>query len=325
MDKLLPTLEIVLPLFLIILLGYLIRRVKLLAPSYADASSRLLFYVLLPLLYGQDLWNTDLSQGYPASLALILILGTTFTAAAGWGAARLLRLDEKQTPSFIQSAFHGNFGYIGYALLQRLFKGIPTTVSLSFIVTITLINLYASIVYTHGAKTQSLHKRIFSVFKRVVTNPLIIGLAAGFVLNLFKVPQPKLVSSTLGMVTATASPLALLSIGLAFDIKGQKRFFKIASVLSFVKLVLSPLLGLALAFALKMPIQETLIIFVIFGTPTALSARAVDQELGGSGPLVDTGILVTTVLSLFTLTAFIFAFMSLGFLWPGSLNQPDLE
>lgn len=312
MDKILPTLEIVLPLFLIILLGYILRQVKLLPESFAHQSSRLLFFVILPLVFVEDLWNADLSQGYPLGMLLSLLLGLVVTGVVAWLLSKMLHVQPHLVPSFVHSSIRSNFFYVGYSLLRMMFSDLPSTVSISFLVIMTLFNISISIIYPRKEKSQNPAEQAWSILKAILTNPLNMGLMLGLLLNLLKIPQPKLAQSTLSMVTAMSSPLALLSIGVAFNLQVQKSYLKLALVSAAVKLIAAPLIGMGIGMLFGLSSQELLIIFIIFGTPTALNTFAIDREMGKGEDFVATAILISTILSMLTLTLFVFAFLNLG-------------
>jgi predicted permease len=314
MANILHSLELVLPLFFIIFLGFVLKQKKYLPESFADDSSRLLFYIVLPLLFVENMWTADLSQPFPSSIAIVLTCGMTLVILIAWLVSKLLSLDAISTPSFISGSFRSNIVYVGFALLRRILPELPAETSIAYLIALVLLNVGLSVVYSGNTKGLRLSQKIGTILKGVVTNPLNIGLTIGFLLNKAGIPEPKVVSSTLSLLSAMASPLALLSIGVAINPKMQKRNISLALSASLIKLVVSPLIGLGLGILLKIPASSLVLVYMVFGTPTALNTFSLDRGMGGNSELVAAIILFTTTLSLISISAFVSVFIQLGYI-----------
>ncbi len=314
MANILHSLELVLPLFFIIFLGFVLKQKKYLPESFADDSSRLLFYIVLPLLFVENMWTADLSQPFPSSIAIVLTCGMTLVILIAWLVSKLLGLDAISTPSFISGSFRSNIVYVGFALLRRILPELPAETSIAYLIALVLLNVGLSVVYSGNTKGLRLLQKIGTILKGVVTNPLNIGLTIGFLLNKAGIPEPKVVSSTLSLLSAMASPLALLSIGVAINPKMQKRNISLALSASLIKLVVSPLIGLGLGILLKIPASSLVLVYMVFGTPTALNTFSLDRGMGGNSELVAAIILFTTTLSLISISAFVSVFIQLGYI-----------
>jgi predicted permease len=314
MANIFHSLELVLPLFFIIFLGFVLKQKKYLPESFADDSSRLLFYIVLPLLFVENMWTADLSQPFPSSIAIVLTCGMTLVILIAWLVSKLLSLDAISTPSFISGSFRSNIVYVGFALLRRILPELPAETSIAYLIALVLLNVGLSVVYSGNTKGLRLSQKIGTILKGVVTNPLNIGLTIGFLLNKAGIPEPKVVSSTLSLLSAMASPLALLSIGVAINPKMQKRNISLALSASLIKLVVSPLIGLGLGILLKIPASSLVLVYMVFGTPTALNTFSLDRGMGGNSELVAAIILFTTTLSLISISAFVSVFIQLGYI-----------
>lgn len=315
MANILHSLELVLPLFFIIFLGFVLKQKKYLPESFADDSSRLLFYIVLPLLFVENMWTADLSQPFPSSIAIVLTCGMTLVILIAWLVSKLLGLDAISTPSFISGSFRSNIVYVGFALLRRILPELPAETSIAYLIALVLLNMGLSVVYSGNTKgLLRLSQKIGTILKGVVTNPLNIGLTIGFLLNKAGIPEPKVVSSTLSLLSAMASPLALLSIVVAINPKMQKRNISLALSASLIKLVVSPLIGLGLGILLKIPASSLVLVYMVFGTPTALNTFSLDRGMGGNSELVAAIILFTTTLSLISISAFVSVFIQLGYI-----------
>lgn len=314
MANIFHSLELVLPLFFIIFLGFVLKQKKYLPESFADDSSRLLFYIVLPLLFVENMWTADLSQPFPSSIAIVLTCGMTLVILIAWLVSKLLGLDAISTPSFISGSFRSNIVYVGFALLRRILPELPAETSIAYLIALVLLNVGLSVVYSGNTKGLRLSQKIGTILKGVVTNPLNIGLTIGFLLNKAGIPEPKVVSSTLSLLSAMASPLALLSIGVAINPKMQKRNISLALSASLIKLVVSPLIGLGLGILLKIPASSLVLVYMVFGTPTALNTFSLDRGMGGNSELVAAIILFTTTLSLISISAFVSVFIQLGYI-----------
>ncbi|MDI9498848.1 MAG: AEC family transporter [Bacillota bacterium] len=314
------SLSTVTPIFVVLAVGYLLRRRGEITEDFASTANRLLFRYIMPIKLAGDLWQLDVRRGYPPSEALFISLGIIANAALAWLVARLGRMPRRQIGTFVQGTFRGNYVYIGLTLLQAILGYVDPKAPLAVVFTITLYNLIAvpMLLWSNGdgdeGRKLSPGGRLLAILRGLVTNPLLIGIVIGAVLSLIRLPLPTVVARSLSFFSNFATPLALLAIGASFkfDVPREERAWSLVAAL--LKLVVVPLGVIAAAWALGMRGHDLILLYVIFGVPTAVNSYAMVSEMHGDSGLAASIILYTTVLSVFSSTAFVFAFRTLGWI-----------
>ncbi|MDI9471042.1 MAG: AEC family transporter [Bacillota bacterium] len=314
------SLETVTPIFVVLAVGYLLRRRGEISEDFARTANRLLFRYIMPIKLAGDLWQLDVRRGYPLAEALFISLGIIANAALAWLVARLGGMPRRQIGTFVQGSFRGNYVYIGLTLLQAILGYVDPKAPLAVIFTITLYNLIAvpMLLWSNAdsdidAKL-GLGARLLAILRGLFTNPLLIGIVIGAALSLIRMPLPSVVARSLSFFSSFATPLALIAIGASFkfDVPRQERAWSLVAAL--LKLVVVPLGVIAVAWAVGMRGHDLILLYVVFGVPTAVNSYPMVSEMCGDTGLAASIILYTTVLSVVSSTAFVFAFRSLGWI-----------
>ena len=153
---------------------------------------------------------------------------------------------------------------------------------------------------------------ILRTVRSILTNPILIGIAAGLFWSLLRLPLPAIPAKVVGYVSATASPLGLIAMGASIDfhkIGGQMR----ASLTAvFFKLIGLEALFLPLAMLLGFREEKLVAILVMLGSPTTVTSFVMAKEMGHDGALSSGAVMITTIVSAFTLTFWIWLARSLG-------------
>lgn len=148
----------------------------------------------------------------------------------------------------------------------------------------------------------------------IITNPIIIGIAAGLMWSVLKIPMPHVMEKTVSNVAGMATPMGLIAMGATFDIK--KAFAKVKPSLTAAALKLIGFCSLFLPVAIQMGFREEKLvaILVMLGSATTVSCFVMAKNMGHEGVLSSSVIMLTTFLSAFTLTGWLYILKSLGML-----------
>lgn len=306
--------KIVLPIFILLGLGYALRSLKIIDEVFAKQSTRLLFYVIMPLKFIKDLWGIDRSVSLGPDLNLVIIVGSIMMAGVSYLISLLLPLDRRERGTFVQGCFRGNYVYIGYVLLERILGKFDPRAPLVLISTMVIYNLISVLLLENMGEGESRLHKVLHVFKKIITNPLLLGVLIGLALNFLHLPRPETADAALGYIGRMAMPLALLSIGATFRFEEVKSRTKPALVAAFIKLVLNPAVILLAASQMHFAHQDLILLYVVFGVPTAVSTYALVCEMDGDRALGAGIILYATALSGFAMMGFIAVFRALGWI-----------
>ncbi len=293
------TAQIVLPIFLLLACGFLLRKLKIIDITFVDQASRLVFTLTLPVLIFLSVARTDFLQLF-SGLQVAYVYGVTLLSAL------LLYLGARKWISsaadqgvFVQGAFRGNFGIIGLAMIYNMLgeAGLPPAALLLALI-IPLYNVLSIIALSlpiqGGFKLRPL-------LRSVLRNPLILAVIAALPFSLLRWPLPGLLETTGKYFADMTLPLALLAIGGSMDIKYLRTSSSLAVHSTLLKLVTLPVLMTTGAWLLGYRGDELAILFVLFGSPTAAASFVMAKVMGGNGPLAANIVALTTLGSILTL------------------------
>ncbi len=332
MENLLFALGAVAPLILTAVLGYVLRRVGVFPLSLAAPVNKLVFRVFLPILLFLNIYNIDdpgtIEPGYLVYAAVaILVFFFLGIPLAMW-----ITKDPARRGPVLQCVFRSNYALIGIPLATSLFgtEG-SITASLLCALTIPMFNILAVISLsvfrprTEG-DTPAVRDKIADILRGVAKNPLIHGILLGlltlalralFVRHgiAFRLSTVTPVYTVLKNLSALATPLALLVLGVQFDfhaIPGMKREI-LAAVL--LRTILVPAAGLGAALLFFPGVfsgSHYAALVALFATPVAVSSVPMAQEMGADAPLAGQLVLFTTLASGVTMFAFSYILRLLG-------------
>ena len=309
----------VLPIVLLIVLGYLLKRVMMLGEPLLSGLNRVCFHVLIPLMLFRNIYGGDSITPTDVQAVLFSTVAILAVFAAGWVLVRVAVKQPLQKGVLLQAVFRSNFAIIGLPLATTLFgEAGARTAALLSMVTIPLFNVLAvislSVFVGDGAKKPSARE----VLHNIITNPLILGVLAGvLVLALralfarlgwaFRLTDIPGLYDAIDMAASAATPLALLVLGGQFELSAVRQLARPIVLGSVMRLVVVPAAALLAAHALFPGFggAEYASFVALFGTPTAVSGAVMASEMGGDGKLAGQLVVWTTLGSAFTLFFFI--------------------
>lgn len=297
------TLTLVLPVFAIIGLGGLLRRLKLVDQSFLQQSNRLIYWVFLPLLLFYKIGTADFGASFNGAMVLgamgALLLGALFSYLL----AVLRGYPACDRGAFSQGAFRGNLAYIGLPMVLSAYgeAGFARAGMLLGCL-VPLINLCSILVLAlpHFGRQQSLRKTPWR--DTLLYNPLIIGAATGLLWSYLALPLPEWCRRTLDLITAVTLPLALLTIGGSFSLRHLQGNLARAGLASACKLAGLPLLNMFVLGLLGVTGTDLGIALLMAGAPTAVASYIVAHELGGNARMAATIIVLSTLFSALSYT-----------------------
>jgi len=317
MDSLLFSLHAIIPVFLLIVLGWLFRRIGLLNEAFCQVSDKLVFHVALPVMLFLDMSASDLRANFDGAYLLFCALVTSLVFAVIWLGARLFLPDKALVGEFVQVSYRSSAAILGCAIIRGIY-GTTGMAPLMILGSVPLFNLYAVLVLSieGPASTEGmLGQRLRSALWNVLKNPIILSITAGLLASYFAMPPlPPILHQTLGNLSSLATPLALLSIGASFQGKKALRQLPLSSVAAAIKLVILPAVFLPLAIYFGFTQSKLVALIVMLGSTSTPTCYIMARNLGHEGSLSVSVIVLTTMLSAFTLTFWIFLARYSGYL-----------
>lgn len=307
MENLIFSLNATMPVFLMMALGFLLHeKNRFLNDSFAGHLNTFVFQIALPVQLFQSLSESDfhtvwdgkvVAFCFAASLAAILMM-----------AALSLPLgDRSLRAEFIQAGYRGSQALLGAALMQNIY-GETGPLALVLIGAVPLYNVAAVVILTLLAPGGGhLDRRtVGKTLKGIVTNPIILGIAAGLLWSLLKIPQPVIMQRAVSSLAATATPLGLLALGACIDVKKIAACWKPTVVCSVCKLAVFVVLFLPLAVWIGCRGEVLMAVLLMLGSPTTVSCFSMARSMGHEGTLSSGAVMLTTVCSAFTFTGWLY-------------------
>ncbi len=313
LDNFLFSVSIAMPIFLVMCIGYILKRKGFIDDNFIKTSSKVIFNIALPIKIFHDVLTTSLHQHLDVQFIAFIIIGTILSVIAAWGLGLIVTNKEKsQLGAFIQGCFRGNFLYVGLSLMENITGSIGLKAPLAIIFYVPLYNILAVIILTLTNVNKSEKINIKNILMSIVKNPLIIATLLGVAVSYIDINLPVVAFRTMGYFREVVTPLALLTIGASFGINKSSKSGVVSLVASLYKLIILPLAAVLIAVVLKFSNEDILLIYVFFGVPTSTVSYVMAAAMNGDKDLAANIIMTTTLLSVLTMTLFIFACKTIG-------------
>jgi len=313
LSDLIFSLNAVLPIFLVMLLGLVVRRLKIIDASATRQMNSLVFKVALPVMLFMTVYGSDYSLMFDRKFILFLILSVIVFFFISWFVAIKLTKDNKKKGAFIQGCFRGNYAILGIALSVEMLGFTPATAITGVIIIVPLFNILSVIILTiYGEQKLESKNIIFTIIKSVTTNPLIISVFAGIVLTLLNIEIIPLLNTPLNMVSSLATPFALLVIGASLDFSQVKERLKYTLVASALKLIAMPAIFVPLAIWAGISTEGIVVLFVLYAAPTAIVSYVMATHMGTDEHLASNIVLLTSLASILTYTIGVYILRVIG-------------
>ena len=312
MENLIFCLNATIPIFLTLMLGLFFRKIGLFDDTFVSRLNKFVFNAALPALLFLDIAKSDFYSVWNTKFVLFCFFVTLISIGISTGLSYLLKPRNIQG-EFIQASYRSSAAILGIAIIQNLY-GNAGMAPLMIIGSVPLYNIMAVVVLSvfkpgNNSFDKALVKK---TLKGIATNPIIIGIVAGFVWSALKLPMPSILHKVVSNVGATATPMGLMSMGATFELRKATSKMKPTIVAVFMKLVGFCAVFLPVAAVLGFRNEELIAILVMLGSATTVSCFVMARNMGHEGTLSSGVIMMTTLLSAFTLTMWLDVLRSFG-------------
>lgn len=323
MDQLLFSLNATIPVFLTMVIGYLLKVFHIVDEPFIKTLNSFNFKITLPVLLFKDIAGSDFYSVWDTRYVLYCFAVTFLCIAAIWIIAGIFYRDKAHLGELVQASYRSSAAVLGIAFIQNIY-GNSGMAPLMIIGTVPLYNIAAVLILSFtgpkASETETasgLGSRLDKAalkksVKGVLTNPIIIGIFLGMAASLCRISFPVMISKAINNVASLASPLALIGLGAGFEGRKALKQLKPTAVASLIKLVVLPALFLPLAIKLGFTTEKLVGILVMLGSPTTPSCYIMAKNMGHEGTLTSSVVLTTTFLSSITLTMWLFILRSIG-------------
>lgn len=315
MGNLAFALNTTMPLFLLMLLGALFKKLKWMDEAFAAKLNKFVFLVPLPVMLFKDLAAVDLSQSFNVKFVLFCFGATLLSIVLAFLISLIFKKDIRG--EFIQGSYRSSAAILGIALISNIY-GNAGMGPMMILGSVPLYNIFAVLVLTvfkplkEGEKVTVGWPLLKKTLIGVVTNPILIGILIGFIWSAFHIPMPTILSKTVNSVAATATPLGLIAMGVIFDFKKATGKIGPALTATFIKLFGFAIVFLPLAVLFGFRNEELIAILVMLGSATTVSSFVMSKNMGHEGTLTSSVVMLTTLFAAFSLTFWLWLLKTLA-------------
>ena len=314
MENFIYSVDATFPIFLVMVIGYILKQIGMLNDNFVTVANRFNFKVTLPFMLFRDISGVDIRAVFDIRYVLFCALVSTACFWIIWGGVKLFLKDQSMRGAFVQASFRSSAAVMGLAFIQNMY-GSSAMGPLMIVSAVPLYNIFSVIVLTfEGAHSGEVDpkQKVKDACINIAKNPIILGILAGLVVGLLGIDFPVIVDKTVNSVAQMATPLALITIGAGFE--GRKALAKIRPTIaaSMIKLVVQPLIFLPVAAWMGFRGEQMIAILIMLASPTTPSCYIMAKNMDNDGVLTASVIVMTTLLAAFTLTVWIFILKTVG-------------
>lgn len=312
LNNLIFSLNATMPIFLMMVVGYFLKRIKMLDEQSTPVINKIVFRVFLPALLFNDLVKQDFVSIWDGQFILFCLLSTFASILISALLARFF-CKKAVVGEYIQGSFRSAAATLGIAFMTNVYDNVAM-VALMIIGCVPIYNIFSVFLLSVTApKDNEMSESIvLKTCKSIATNPIILSIFAGAVWSVLKLPQPKIIFRGIEYLANVASPLALIGLGASFEFKNLRDHLKPVLSVSFNKLILFVVLFMPVCIWLGFRDEKIVSALIMLGSATTSSSFIMAKNMGHDGKLSSCVVMVTTLLSSFTLTIWLFVLKSAG-------------
>ncbi len=332
-DTLLFSLNAILPVILLILLGYYLKKKGFIEEYLIRKMNQYIFMIALPLLFFYNVYQTETLKNVDLGMLFFSASGLVLFTLIGYVVLLFMKMPLNQKGPVHQSFTRSNFAMIGVSLAAFIgTKETNALLSLSAVLIIPLSNFISIMVLSIFYKEEKRKLDFIYILKTFFKNPLIIGVLTGIIFVVFKTylvnqngtpiilieRDIPFLYNVIRSLSQTASPIALIALGAQFEFKTLSRA-KQAIITSVVfKNLIIPVTMLILTISL-IPTNESYRLLIptmiaLYASPVAVSSVVMVQNLGGDEEVAGQLVVWTTLFSSVTIFGSIMVLRMLGYL-----------
>ncbi len=302
----------VVPVFIIILLGLFLRRRGIIDAQFVAVSQKVVFMIALPALIFESIASTDPGEVLDGPLIAFALGGTLAVFLLTWLVGRYLIPNRQSLGAFIQGTYRSNFAIIGLPIIGSMFGAAGAAKgAIVLSLAMPLYNVLAVIILSVTAP-RSGEIDFAAIVRNILKNPLIIASVAGIACALLRVRLPVVAVKSIGYLTDISVPLALLGIGGSFSAGRFREKLRLSLAATFLKILFFPVVLVGLSALVGLRGSSLGVLFIFFASPTAVSSYIMAKAMDSDADLAGQIVMLTTLGSVLTIFAGVFVLKGMG-------------
>ena len=300
----------VIPSAIYLIIGIILKVTGVMKDEDVKKFTHVVFVTLYPFIMFDNLYGKNIAENMDVKLGLYAVIFTALQFAASWIFVCIIEKSNYERGAMIQALYRSNYVLMGFPIAVNLFgKGNITAVAIIMMLVVPFYNISAVILFEtfRGGKVD-----LMQMLKRILTNPIIDGGIAAFIVMMLGINLPQPIVNTIGTLSDSTAPIAMILLGAALNIKGFSSDRRRIAICTIGKLVVFPAIGIAGAVLLGIRDVQLIAVTLMVAAPVALASYAMASSMGGNGKLAGELVVVTTIASCFTIPVFLFILKTNG-------------
>ena len=300
----------VIPSAIYLIIGILLKVTGAVKDEDVKKFTHVVFITLYPFIMFDNLYGKDLAGNMDVRLVLYAFGFTLIQFTVSWIFVCKIEKDNYHRGAMIQALYRSNYVLLGFPIAVNLFgKGNITAVAIIMMIVVPFYNASSVIVFEtfRGGRVD-----VVKMLKRILTNPIIDGGIAAFIVMFLGIKLPSSVENTITTLSDATAPVAMILLGAALSLNGFSSDRWRIAVCTAGKLAVFPALGIAGAVFLGIRDVQLIAVTLMTAAPDALASYAMASSMGGNGKLAGELVVITTILSCFTIPIFLFILKTNG-------------
>ncbi len=311
MEDFMFSLNCTMPVFLMMVLGYVLFQRKMLTQNFIDVCDSFVFNVTLPVMLFRDMASMDVKKDLDLYFILYCAGASVVGILLAWLLAKVFLKNKSLVAEWTQGSYRGSIAVLGGAFLLNIYPGGGAThvVAQALIGSVILFNIMAVVILAlerPDGQKGDFGKQMRKAGRSIVRNPLILSILLGAVSALIGIQYPVIVDKTMSSIGSLTSPLALLAVGAEFKWGNMKENLRPLLGSCAYKLLIQPALFLPLAAYLGWRNEWLVTLMIMMGAPTTPSSFIMAKNMGHDGSMTANIIAGTTLFSAATVTLWLF-------------------
>lgn len=316
MENFIFSLNVTVPVFLVMVLGWALKKQGMLNDNFVTVANKFNFKVTLPFMLFRDISAVDIYGTFDLKYVLFCAISSSICFWVIWAVTKLFLKDKSMRGAFVQASFRSSAAVMGLAFIENIY-GSSAMGPMMIIGAVPLYNIYSVIVLTFEGEQNGEARdtsKIRQAVVNIIKNPIIIAILLGIIAALLKLDFPVMVDKTIDNVAKMATPLALVAMGAGF--KGKEALAKLKPTLcaAIVKLIAQAAVFVPIAAKMGFTGEKMVAILIMLAAPTTPSCYIMAKNMNNDGDLTASVVVATTLFAAFTLTGWIFLLRTLGFI-----------
>jgi malate permease and related proteins len=288
----------VVPIFVIIIIGWVVRKRGLITPEFLTPANQLVYYFSIPALVFNAIARANFHEQFNVAVLLLTLLAAVIVSFGAFLVTRLKPMAASRSGAFIQGAGHGNLGYFGLPIaFYYLGSGGLARAAIICAFLMILQNFISVLVLVFHDQSNRVSLHPSHLVGKVLGNPAIVGALSGIAVSSLEIPLPAVLARIFDILGGLAPPMALLLIGASISSELMRRYLWTTLGVVFFKLICLPACGLALFTLLGIARADYLPAIILLACPTATVAYVMARQLHGDADFAVAAISVTTLFS----------------------------